>query len=301
VAVIKEETMAFDVIKFLEDYDIPHKTAGKGTTRGWVQLQCPFCYDHSWHLGVNIREGYFHCWICHKAGKPETLIYNLLKISFRRCKAIVEEYGGAPEETEARQHANEVKMKGVSTLQPIHINYLKQRDFDPITIERKYKIGACYTTGRFPYRIVIPVFDDGTIVNATARDVTGKQPERYMSLTNEEAVVPIKECVYNIDAIRGDNILIVEGPFDVWRIGGATVSLFGTAFKMAQVMRIASKCPTNAYIMFDNEPEAQRNASKLASCLSPLVRNVEILEISQKDPAMLTQKEAEEIRNELNI
>jgi DNA primase len=122
-----------------------------------------------------------------------------------------------------------------------------------------------------------------------------------MSLRNEESVVPIKETVYNIDAVTGENILIVEGPFDAWRMGGPTVCLFGTAFKQQQVMRILSKFPKNIYICFDQETEAQKNANRLAACFAPFVSHVEVIEIPVKDPALLSPEQALEIRNELQL
>lgn len=294
--------MPFNAIGFLKDFGIQHRETGKGTKRGWVQIRCPFCYDHSWHLGINLRKDHFHCWICHKAGPIPSLIYKLLGIPFEQAKKIAKEYGFVGfffDQEEKTQRAEKVLIKGATTLKPIHISYLEKRGFDPLYLQRMYDIKAGYTIGRFPYRIIIPVFDDHRLVNATARDVTGQQ-ERYLSLNNEEGVIPIKECVYNIDRAK-ENILIVEGPFDVWRIGGSCVSLFGTAFMMAQVLRILSKFPENVYILFDKEIEAQRNANKLASCFAPLVNHVEVLEIPVKDPALLTPQQAEEIRNELKI
>lgn len=295
--------MSFDAIGFFRDFGIRYRETGPGTSRGWVQIQCPFCYDHSWHLGVKPSKEHFHCWVCHKAGPIPPLIYKLLGVSFEQAKAIAKEYGyiGFSFEQESdTPRAEKVEIKGMTTLKPMHISYLQERGFDPLYLQRMYGIKAGYTIGRFPYRVIIPVFDDHRFVNATARDVTGKQSERYLSLRDEEGVIPIKNCVYNIDRAK-ESILIVEGPFDVWRIGGSCVSLFGTAFKMAQVSRILSKFPENVYILFDKETEAQKNASKLASCFAPLVKHVEIMGIPVKDPALLTPQQAEEIRNELKI
>lgn len=294
--------MSFDAISFLRDFGIPYRDTGKGTRKGWVQIQCPYCHDHSWHMGINLSKDYFSCWICHKSGLPETLVYKLTGGSFEKAKATTKEYGGGEFlffEDEPIQRAERVEIKGQTSLKLIHIRYLEERGFNHLDLEKKYNIRAGYTIGRFPYRIIIPVFSDHVLVNATARDVSGQQ-ERYLSLRDDEGIIPIKQCVYNIDN-AGENILIVEGPFDVWRIGGSCVCLFGTAFTMAQVLRILSKCPKNIYIMFDNEYEAQKNATKLASCFAPFVNHVEIVGIPTKDPALLTDAQAEEIRNELQI
>jgi DNA primase len=295
--------MNFDIIRFLEEYSIQHRIRGQKTTRGWVQLQiCPFCAGDNYYLGINTSKLFFHCWLCHKSGEMVFLVRNLLGVDYRQAKEIVEKYGGISlSEEEPIKPAEQVVIPGMTGLQPIHLNYLRSRNFDPAFLERRYRINACYTGGRFPYRIVIPIYDNGRLVNATSRDVTGQQQERYMSLRNEEAVVPRNECVYNIDSVVGENVLIVEGPFDVWRIGGATVSLLGTDSSMAQTMRIVAKLPKNLYIIFDSEEQAQKHASELAFCFAPFVKHVEIVTIPVKDPASLSPEQGLEIRNELNL
>ena len=55
----------FDVISFLEEYNIDYTTSGKNVTSGWVEINCPFCGDDpSYHMGVNLSSGLYHCWIC---------------------------------------------------------------------------------------------------------------------------------------------------------------------------------------------------------------------------------------------
>lgn len=296
--------MRFDAASFLRDNGINFQYQSKE----WVNIRCPFqdCNDHSRHMGINVNDGFFHCWLCGRAGKVEFLAKYILSTTYRHAKEIVSRYSkGIFNEEPDTPHAEAVRIAGLTNLQGIHIDYLESRGFDHISIINKYGIKACHTVGRFPYRIVIPVYDDGEFVTCTARDVTGTQAKRYLSLSNQESVVPIKHCVYNIDNCHGNSILIVEGPFDVWRIGGATVSLFGTSFTDDQVMRIVAKFPKNIYILFDREDQAQQHAEKLAKSISPFVKHAEILElpesIMKKDPADLLQNDALTIRNELKL
>lgn len=299
-----------EVIQFLNEHNIAKREYGPRTTRGWVQVkQCPFCYGDDYYLGINLSGNFFHCWLCGRSGSIEFLIKVLLQTTFNRAKKIAEEYGWKPyfDSEKTTSTAEKVIIKGLTGLRELHINYLKSRNFDHLLLQRLYDIQANYTVGRFPYRIVIPVYDNGVLVNATARDVTGQQPERYMSLRNDESIIPIKECVYNIDStINSENILVVEGPSDVWRIGGATVSLFGTAFKTAQYMRIVAQRPKNVFILFDNEEIAQEQADKLGKCLSPFIPHVESIEIEElqteaNDPGELSLPDAEYLRKELKI
>ena len=295
--------MSFDAVGFLEDHDISFRLHGQKTTKGWVQIEeCPFCYGSNYYCGVNMAKSFFHCWYCGKSGKIEFLIQKLLKTRYENAKQLAQKYGSEVfTDEDVGPRAEIVSIAGLTSLQQMHMSYLQERQFDPRQLEIQYRIRACYTIGRFPYRIVIPVREDGILVNATARDVTGQQQERYMSLRNDEAIIPIKETVYNIDSVTRENILIVEGPFDVFRIGGATVCFFGTSFKMAQVTRVLSKFPKNVFILFDSEAKAQEQARTLGSCFSPFVEKVEILQIGKKDPAQLSPAEGAEIRKELSL
>lgn len=295
----------FDTKQFLDDYDIPYSTSGKNTTRGWVQMHCFFrdCDDTSQHMGVHIGSGTYHCWICDRKGPAEIMALKLLNISLKRaediCKKYRDEFVFIKEER--KKNLLRVETKGFTNLKQMHKDYLIERNFDPDYLQRKYKIGGFGTVGRFPYRIGIPVYINGKIVNMTARDVTGLQ-ERYLSLRDEEATINIKECIYNFDNLQENgNILIVEGCFDAWRIGGSTCSLFGTSKSYSQILKILSKSPRNVFILFD-KGKAQVLAKKLAYSFSPFVKHVENLEIEDiKDPAELKDDDALMLRNELEI
>lgn len=294
-----------DVERFLDDYNIERPSRGKSRTRGWVQIRCPYadCFDDEDHMGINKVTGIFHCWRCTRKGPFALLIAKLLHIPIDRAEEIAKSYDDhIPIETEEITRATEIILPGyLHELPEPHRSYLIKRNFDPDEIRTTYQIGAFWKWGRFPYRIGIPVLYNSEMVNMTARDVSGEQPERYLSLTNEESIISIKNCVYNLDRCTNGNILIVEGPFDVWRIGGATVSLFGTAFTNSQILKILSKAVNNAFILFDNSAEAQKHARKLAGCLSPFVNHVEVVEIDAKDPGDLSPSDALEIRKELNL
>jgi len=297
--------MIFDTKQFLEDHGIEYTQSGKNATRGWVQIHCPFpdCHDSSNHMGIAIKTGIFHCWICDRKGPIYKLIARLLKISFDQAEEIAKKYttfdlGEEPPETKG---VEQIKVKGFleNTLLEQHRNYLIQRNFDPDKLIHDYRLGSFGIWGRFSLRIAIPVYENRRLINMTARDITGEQQSRYLSLKNEEAVVPIKSCVYNIDRAGHDNILIVEGPFDVWRMGGHTVSFFGTTFKTEQILKVVALNPKKIFILFDQG--AEEHASKLAYQFAPLIKQVELLYIDSKDPADLSQKEADEIRAEIKI
>lgn len=299
--------MSFDAIGFLEKYNVKYKKSG--ASRGWVNIQCPFpdCNDHNGHMGVKLSDGHCYCWICKRGGKVEFVVKLLLGIPYHQAIEICREFrsdifDGAPQETTS---AERVEIRGMLPLQQRHIEYLNSRGFDAHYLEQKYNLKCCGTVGRFPYSIVIPAYEDGLLVSSTSRDITGTLPQRYLALRDEESIVPIKNCVYNIDNLN-ENILIVEGPTDVWRIGGSTGCLFGTEFTPAQVMRVASRFPKNVYVLFDPEEMAQRQANKFAAAVLSLgVPHVEVIEfedvLNAEDPGELTPDQALSIRNELGL
>jgi len=138
----------------------------------------------------------------------------------------------------------------------------------------------------------------GRTVSFTARDVTNSQEPRYKNMPNEDSIVPIKQCLYNIDNAE-NTLVIVEGIFDAWRIGNGAVATLGTKFTMPQIKLILDKKPKSVFVLFDKG--ALKEANKLASLLAPHISHTEILEIDVKDPAELSGKEVKMLRREIGL
>ena len=57
----------FDIINYLENREIDyHKAGEKNVGKGWININCPFCDDPSWHLGINLKSKFFNCYICEQ-------------------------------------------------------------------------------------------------------------------------------------------------------------------------------------------------------------------------------------------
>jgi hypothetical protein len=295
--------MGFDTVKFLEDHNIE----GKPTRRGWINILCPFsdCHDSSGHMGIQANTGFYHCWICGRKGPPEIIVLKLLNVRLSKAEEIVKEYSDDliyEQKKKTIVNASSVNIKGFGTLQKMHREYLEGRRFDPEYLSRTYKIGGFGTVGRFPFRIGIPVFQNGKLVNMTARDFTGQQKERYMSLEDEEAIVSRNYCVYGYDDLQENgNVLIVEGAFDKWRIGGSTCSGLGTEFTYSKILLLLTKHPKNIFTLFDNETKAQQIAERVCYSFAPFVKHAENLKIDAEDPAELSADDGLSIRNELGL
>jgi DNA primase len=294
----------FDVISFLEEYNIDYTTSGKNVTSGWVEINCPFCGDDpSYHMGVNLSSGLYHCWICGAKGGSEKLIQKLLGISFSKVHKIISDFEiNIYEQAEAeKSKAEKIYFpKGFENHFPeMHINYLTKRRFDHKKLIQKYGIKAYLHLGReFAYRIVVPIIMDNQIVNFVGRDVTEKSKEKYINLKNEKAIIPLKNCLYNIDSVK-DTAIIVEGIFDAWRIGDGCVATMGVEYTVHQLRELYEKELKKAFIMYDHD--ALKKAYKLGNILSTFIPRVEVIELEHGDPADMKEEEVSELLKEIKI
>ena len=147
---------------------------------------------------------------------------------------------------------------------------------------------------------MIPVFYKGQLVTYQGRDITDQQQSKYKNLSIEESIIPRGKIFYNFDNIFLKNtiIYICEGVFDVWRMGDGFVCSFGTSLSDAQI-KLLSQFKKVVFI-FDPEEEAQKKARQSAGKLSALGVSVGLFRLPKdKDPADLSDSEAEELRREL--
>jgi len=293
-----------DLISLLESQGIDYRESGVNVTRGWVNVSCPFpfCSDPSFHLGINTESNLYHCWVCGEKGHLKKLLHTILRKPYYEIEQIInsfETYQTEEQEEKIIQPVNTDLLKPYdNNLPALHRNYLISRNFDPDFIQKKYHIRYQYWSGYFAYRIIIPVIENGQIINLTGRDVSGKQEERYKHLPNDKAILPMKEVLYNIDSIRA-KVIVVEGPTDCWRIGDGSVGTMGVEYTQAQIKLLANKNLKKAFILFDKE--AEKNAEKLANALSSFVGYVEVLYLDKGDPADMDQEEVKTLRKEIGI
>lgn len=294
-----------DIIALLEENDIKYHTGGKNVTSGWVEINCPFCSDPSYHLGINLTSGFHHCWICGAKGKSERLIQHLLGISYSQAKQIAEDFNtnqNYEEKTKTVVSSIKYPPKGTEKDFPFaHRQYLQKRNFDPNFLIEKYNIKACLQLGgSLAYRVIIPIVIDKQIVSYTGRDITGEQESKYKHLNNEESIIPVKDCLYNIDTVN-NKIVLVEGVMDVWRIGDGCSAMFGMEYTTHQLNILFSKEIKEAYVLFDGEKKAIKKAHKLANTLSTFIPKVHVLELDDGDPADMNEDEVRKLREEIEL
>jgi DNA primase len=183
-------------------------------------------------------------------------------------------------------------------------HYLSSRGFNPKAVEAKYGVKESGPLGNYKFRLIIPIYFNKKLVSFTSRDYTGKGEPKYKEQPVDEAMIPVKDCLYNFDSVK-DKLLIVEGPADVWRMGDGAVSLFGIHCSEKQqetlfrwwMHSLRIKRVKKVVLLLD--PKTRVVADKLYYILISFIRDLKIVELQGRDPAELTQQEAMNLKKEL--
>lgn len=111
------------------------------------------------------------------------------------------------------------------------VQYLKSRNFDQKYLGQYFHVGYCYRPNNEHFmtydRIIIPMYQEGTLVNWQARYI-GEPPDKTVAKYYSAPGSTKSKILYNFDlAIRYGFVVVVEGPMDVWRFGPEAVALLG--------------------------------------------------------------------------
>lgn len=293
----------FDIRSYLEEKGIEYHTSGKNVTTGWIELNCPFCSDPSYHLGIS-ELGLFNCWRCGAKGTIIKLIMEYESITYSKAikelsKYYLSDLKELKQDIQKRYDHNILPKEATKDFPSLHLDYLVRERKFPTSVIQEYDLYACYMIGEYKYRIICPVIEDGKIVNFTAMAVSGQNP-KYKHCPNHQAIIPMKECLYNIDTVD-KTAVIMEGVTDVWRFGIYGVAVMGIEFSQEQINLLVKRKIQNAFIIFDAEELAQRKAEKMANQLSSFIDHVEVINIGVGDPGMLSFDEISHLRRDLKL
>lgn len=297
--------------KLFTDYRIPFSLK---VNKGWINTNCPYCDTkiNSFNMGFNPTSDYCTCWKCGNHNLIRTLS-RILSIPSNLIHQTLQPYQGRNSilHTLNKRQSNVLKLElPTDTFLPIERKYLIKRNFIPELLNEKYKIVGGGISGKWKYRIIIPLIYNNKIVSWTARSILDKSKlkeldiPRYKNLSIEESVINPKEVLFNLDNCLGDTAVLTEGPFDVIRLGDGFFCSFGTSLTQSQIKIIQQRFK-KIYIMFDNEVKAQDKARKVGLELSSLGVDVEVVnaydDFNKNDGGELTPEEVEIIREELDL
>jgi len=282
-----------ELLKFLDDCGVDYKQAGddRHISHGWVGLSCPLCDPHKekYHLGMHLEHGFFNCWRCGPLARVE-----ILRQLTGKPYAVCREAAQAPYRRQPlTPRPGPLQLpSGLQALQRAHRGYLARRGIDPDQAARLWRLQATSELGSLPWRIVIPICQNGACVSWTARSIT-QDPQRYLSARADQEVVPAKSLLFGADYVR-HAALCVEGPFDAMRIGPGAVATLGTAVSQTQLARLAAY-PVRI-LCFDHEPQAQARARRLCDTLSLLPGKTINVQLDAHDPGSASAREIQHLR-----
>lgn len=294
--------------KLFEDMKVPQRR-----TKGWSSVCCPFCrnpIDTHFNGGFCDKSLAFNCWRCGKHYWVEALSL-VLNMSPFQARKVAETYGIIKKDSQDKSVSNDKKelvLPGSEILNHAEYSYLRNRGFNIHYLQKKYGIRGGGIAGDWSYRIIIPIFFEGKLVSWTGRSILDRETidrlriPRYKNLSIEQSLVNPKEIMFNCDNSRGDAVILVEGPFDVLRMGDDCICSLGTSVTPSQKLFLQKRYK-KVFIAFDNEEAAQEKGRKLAEDLNLLGVEVERVNIckdyNKNDPGELIQSEVNEIKKEL--
>lgn len=297
--------------KLFKDYNVPYSLK---VNRGWVNVNCPFCdtKSTSFNLGFNPAGNYYHCWKSPHNYRIKEVLSILLNIPESSLKDVLVDYQGGAEILSDRKVKPGVRRLELptDTFTKAERKYLKSRNFDPGYLMKKYNIVGGGIDGDWKFRIIVPVFYQGRLMSWTGRSILPKEKlkelniPRYKNLSIEKSVRNIKELFFNIDNCKSDTVVLTEGAFDVLRFDGNAICSMGTELTERQVGLLADRF-NKIFILFDNEPEAQKKARKFGLQLSSIGMEVEVVnfyeDFGKNDMGECSPEEIKIIKKELNL
>jgi len=296
--------------KLFRDYNVKYSLK---INRGWVNCNCPYCdtKSTSFNLGFNPAGNYYHCWKSKHNYPIRQVLSTLLNVSESSIDNILIDYQGAGETLSEKKTSNVKYLElPTNTFTKAERKYLKSRDFDPKYLYKKYRVVGGGIDGDWKFRIIIPVYYQGQLLSWTGRSILSKEKlkqldiPRYKNLSIEKSVKNIKELFFNIDNCKSDTVVLTEGAFDVLRFDGNAICSMGTELTESQINLLASRF-RKIFILFDNEPEAQKKARKFGLQLSSIGIEVEVVnayeDFGKNDMGECIREEIEIIKKELEI
>jgi len=263
----------FDTRAYLDAKNIKYFTSGKNTLKNAVSTRCPFCGDRTNHL--NIFPDATRCWKCGYHSLKD-YVKEIEQCNWNKVNLILKQFPldifnqSDIVEHEEIIHPKIFKMphEFKTKFPEKHKNYLEKRGFNWYDLRNKYGLLAADNYGEYAFRIIIPIIMDGKIVSFTSRDVTGKQSLKYKNHPDKYSLLPRNEWVMGIDDIKGDTIVITEGPLDYLKFGAGAVSLLTANFTTAQMNRIRKKGVRRVFIGFDPDEAGLAMREKMEQSLS---------------------------------
>ncbi len=288
-----------DIRDLLEELHIDYTESGKNVSRGWIGVTCPFCDDHSNHLGIHLDTKVISCFKCGETGNVLRYLATELN-SFSRAINLIEE--SIPRELRSRvqeeyeSNVNKVYIPSDATrgLNLSHKEYLRKRKFNPDILEKRFNLHSVGPFGKWSYRIIIPIVKNYQLVTFTSCSILDDCEERYKHLANDESIIHVKQLLFGSEYTDGNSCIVGEGLFDAWRFGASGIPLWGVKFTDRQVQLLSKY--NYVKIVGDGDKDGWNLNKKLSTALAPFCE-VKYFDLQEGlDPDKLNKKEIQFIK-----
>lgn len=289
------------IISLLEKYNIPYQDnpeESHNTSEKCIGVQCPFCDDHSDHMGIFKENLAVSCRRCGLKGDFAYLLAILTNRTKEICREEILSFSEISFEKDAEQQILEI-LYGQSgeeaPKEPTKVIPIKFPDyFVPIEkldsplldsyiqkrrISREILIGqgcGICQAGKFMNRLIVPVFFEGQLVAYQGADLTGRSEIKYKADSKDSK---IKEYFFRWDKLNRnlEYVIIVEGLMDSLRLLGNTLASFGTSLTSAQIKRLIKLNPKKLIFAYDGD--AYLESERFAQEFSPFIEEVYTIEL----------------------
>lgn len=263
-------------------------------TTGRIQFDCPKCSPgtNSFRAGWHVGRGQANCWACGRLD-PVQVLTDTLGVPLAKAVDLVK--AGRTITVDNPVHNRlPFELPRHMTADPpgVHRNYLEGRGFDAAALTAEWGLQYVDCRTHLRWRIFIPIHYNGQIVSWTTRTVQPAVEPRYMSCPGDREIVPHKTLLYGEPT--GRVVLVVEGPFDVWRFGRGAGATFGTAYTPAQVFAIGQF--PHRVICYDTDQAGVTAGKRLAAELAVFPGRTTRIELDAADVASAPKKEIKKIR-----
>lgn len=255
---------------------------------GEIFLNCPFCSDSRYRLGFNFRKDLAHCFNCgFKSRNAKAKIFRELSITAETAKAELD-VDPTLEQKQLELPDDFTLLSTVNQRDGILWQarlYLLRRGVTPQQIEKHY-LGACLT-GRFAFRIIVPVVYKDELKGIVARDWTGANEPKYLNSSGERSV-------YNLRKRKGP-LVLSEGVFKALALALAcplqSAALLGHSITATQISQIQEQGFEKIILWPDPDNAGITGALTVAEVLSDEGFHVGM-------PYPLPEKQADELPKE---